>query len=191
MGQKLNLGCGQFRKEGYVNVDWAPESPADVHHDLNRFPYPFEASRFSVIEADHVLEHLDQPFEVMRELHRVGCRGCRVELRVPHFSRGFTHAEHRRGFDVSFPNYFDPNFPGGYQGVPYRRKRLRLHWSAQPYLKRQLMAWPVYAAYRLLGWGIDLFANLSPWLCSRLWCFWVGGFEELELVLVIVKDDTT
>ena len=27
-------------------------------------------------------------------------------VKVPHFSRGFTHPDHKRGFDVSFPLFF-------------------------------------------------------------------------------------
>jgi hypothetical protein len=38
-----------------------------------------------------------------------------------------------------------------------------------------------------IGAIIDLFANLSPWLCSRLWCYWVGGFEEIEFVFRVKK----
>ncbi len=189
MERKLNLGSGSFRKEDYVNVDWSPLADCDLRHDLNEFPYPFADASFDLIEADHVLEHLAEPFQVMHELHRIGASGCRVRLRVPHFSRGFTHAGHRRGFDVSFPCYFDPTFPGGYQGVAFEKRRLRLHWAAQPYLKRRLMPLPLYALYRALGFLIDLAANCSPFLCSRIWCFWVGGFEELELQLVVRKED--
>jgi F0F1-type ATP synthase assembly protein I len=34
-----------------------------------------------------------------------------------------------------------------------------------------------------LGWVIDRVANLSPLVCSRLWCYYVGGFEEIEFVM--------
>ena len=30
----------------------------------------------------------------------------------------------------------------------------------------------------------DFFANLNVYLCSRLWCFWVGGFYEVEFYFV-------
>jgi SAM-dependent methyltransferase len=183
MTQALNLGCGEFKKPGYLNVDYYAVSEPDVRHDLNRFPYPFKDNEFNLIEADHLLEHLDEPFEVMRELHRISEPGGVVHLRVPHFSRGFTHAQHRRGFDVSFPLYFDPAFRGGYQGVAFRLEKLRLRWFAQPYLKRTLLPLPVYYGVAAVGWLIDVFANLSPWLCSRVWCFWVGGFEEVEFKL--------
>jgi SAM-dependent methyltransferase len=187
MADKLNLGCGEFRKDGYVNVDYYSVSEPDVRHDLNRFPYPFDNDSFDFIESDHLMEHLENPFRVMRELHRIGRNGCRVRLRVPHFSRGFTHAEHKRGFDASFPLYFDPTFKGGYQGVPFQLNRVRLRWFAQPYLKKDLMPKIVYYAGLVIGGIFDFFANLSPFVCSRLWCFWVGGFEEIEFELSVKK----
>ena len=56
--KKLNLGSGQFPKQSYVNLDINSNAKADVFHDLNNFPYPFRNNSFSLIEADHVLEHL-------------------------------------------------------------------------------------------------------------------------------------
>jgi SAM-dependent methyltransferase len=184
---KLNLGCGEFKKDGFVNVDYFSVSPPDVRHDLNAFPYPFPDNSFEWIEADHLLEHLENPFRVVKELHRIGAPGAQVILRVPHFSRGFTHAEHKRGFDVSFPYYFQSTFPGGYQGVEFRCLRTRLHWFAQPYLKRKIMPGVVYVLGRTIGLLFDGLANLCPFLCSRLWCFWCGGFEEIEFHLEVIK----
>jgi len=184
---KLNLGCGEFKKDGYINVDYYGVTEPDVRHDLNLFPYPFDDNRFTLIEADHLLEHLDDPFRVMRELYRIARDGCVIRLRVPHFSRGLTHAEHRRGFDVSFPLYFDPSFRGGYQGFTLRLVKMSLRWSAQPYLKKTLLPGAVFHIASVLGGMIDFAANLSPYLCSRLWCFWVGGFEEMEFEFEVVK----
>lgn len=185
--RRLNLGCGEFRKDGYVNVDCFAVSEPDVRHDLDRLPYPFADDSFDLIEADHLLEHLEDPFKVMRELHRIAADGCRIKLRVPHFSRGFTHAQHKRGFDVSFPLYFNPEFRGGYQGFALELCRLKLRWFAQPYLKKTVLPGPVYYAAVAAGAFIDLLANLSPFFCSRLWCFWVGGFEEIEFVFKVRK----
>ena len=85
-------------------------------HDLNHLPYPFRDAAFDVIEASHVIEHLDRPFAVMKELHRLLKPGGVLHIKVPHFSRGFTHAEHAHGFDVTFPLYLKPDTnrrPGG------------------------------------------------------------------------------
>lgn len=178
--RKLNLGCGRFPKQGYVNVDVDERGGQDVTHDLNAFPYPFDGGDFDLVESSHNLEHLADPFRVMAEIHRLLAPGGKAVIRVPHFSRGFTHPDHKRGFDVSFPYYFDPEFPGGYSGTPFELVSLRLRWNGQPYLKKQVLSAPVAAGLAVVGGIVDFFANLSPALCSRIWCFWVGGFEEIE-----------
>lgn len=185
--KRLNLGCGTFKKEGYVNLDCYSNLSPDVAHNLNIFPYPFENNTFDLIEADHVLEHLNDPFGAMKELHRILKPGGKLVIKVPHFSRGFMHPEHKRGFDVSFPYYFDPVFKGGYIGVEFICKKVRLQWFAQPYMKKTVL--PAYAYYFgfIIGKAADFFANLSPLLCSRLWCFLVGGFEEVEFVFICKK----
>jgi len=177
---QLNLGCGRFKKAGFVNVDCFAHLEPDVVQDLDSLPYPFPSGHFRRIEADHVLEHLSQPFAVMAELHRLLQPGGELVIRVPHFSRGFTHADHKRGFDVTFPFYFDPNYQGGYMGTPLALEKMRMRWSAQPYLKKTVVPAPVFWLSEGLGKIFDLFANLSPMICSRAWCFWVGGFEEIE-----------
>ena len=113
---KLNLGCGEFKINDFINVDINKSVEPDVVHDLNKFPYPFKDNHFNVIRAEHILEHLDNPFKVMKELHRLLNYGGVLIIKVPHSSRGFTHPDHKRGFDISFPYYFDYNFKGGYQG---------------------------------------------------------------------------
>lgn len=177
---KLNLGCGAFKKEGYVNLDCCDSLKPDVVHDLNKFPYPFENNRFEFIEADHVLEHLSDPFGAMKELNRILKAGGELIIKVPHFSRGFMHPGHKRGFDVSFPYYFDPLFKGGYVGTEFVCKKVKLRWFAQPYMKKAVL--PAYGYYfgLIIGKAADFFANLSPLFCSRLWCFLIGGFEEIE-----------
>jgi len=179
---RINFGCGQFPTPGWINVDVDPNAKADLHHDLDERPYPFEGATADEILASHVLEHLSEPFAAMAEFARILRPGGRLTVRVPHFSRGFTHADHKRGFDVSFPLYFTPSFSGGYSGIHLECRRVSLRWFAQPELKRETLGAPTAMFAALVGHVIDGAAWLSPYLASRLWCFWVGGFEEVEYV---------
>ncbi|MBI3290676.1 methyltransferase domain-containing protein [Candidatus Falkowbacteria bacterium] len=179
---KLNLGCGKIKKEGYINLDWDETAKPDIKHDLNKVPYPFWSASFDLIEASHVIEHLDRPLEVMKELHRLLSPEGKLIIKVPHFSRGFAHPEHTHGFDVILPHFFRKDFTGsGYVGVEFDLEKLELHW------------FPFFRHLPYLGYGkitisimkfcnvvFSYLANLSPNFCSRIWCYWVGGFDEIE-----------
>ena len=186
---KLNLGAGETYLDGYVNVDWNSIIAVDVTHDLNKLPYPFESNSFDEILASHVLEHLDRPFSIMTELHRILKPNGLLHIKVPHFSRGFTHAEHCHGFDVSFPKYFDPSFTkSGYFGTAFRLDELRLQWLASPHLLQYFGYGKISAALaRCADRVFSGIGNCSPNICSRLWCYWVGGFEQIEFKFRAMK----
>lgn len=179
---KINLGCGENKKLGYINLDSNPTVKPDITHDLNVFPYPFSDNSIEEIQAFHILEHLDSPFSAMAEFHRILKNGGRLLIKVPHFSRGMTHAQHAHGFDITFPLYFNPNFTkSGYTGSDFILERLTLRWLAFFHLLKYIkFSRPTIILLKFLNTIISGLANLSPGFCSRIWCFWVGGFDEIE-----------
>jgi SAM-dependent methyltransferase len=187
--KRLNLGAGEEKPAGYINVDRHPLTGADIMHDLNRFPYPFADASIDEVRAFHVIEHLDRPFEVMRELHRILKPGGVLHIKVPHFSRGFTHAEHTHGFDITFPLYFNPSFTkSGYYGIHFKLELLRLHWFAFPHLLGHLgYSKATTATLKGISAALSFLANLAPAFASRIWCFWVGGFDEIEMRFICIK----
>ena len=187
--KKLNLGSGEDKKEGFINIDLNPLTEPDINHDLNQIPYPFKDNTFDEIVAFHILEHLDKPFLIMKELHRILKPGGLLHIKVPHFSRGFSHAEHKAGFDLMFPYYFNKNFTkSGYFGVDFESTKVEFHWMAFFHIMHDIGVNPILIKFlKLLNTVISFFANLSPRLCSRIWCFWVGGFEEIEFRFVCKK----
>lgn len=191
MEKKLNLGSGNHKKEGFVNLDWNLINNPDVAHDLNKFPYPFKDNTFDSVEAFHILEHLEKPFLVMKELHRILRPGGRPILKVPHFSRGFTRAEHSHGFDVTFPFYFDKRFAeslSGFQGFEFELEKMEFHWFAFTHLLSMLGYKRITILFlSLVNALVSFLANLSPQFCSRIWCYWIGGFEEIEFEFIAKK----
>ena len=82
----LDLGCGRRKVRGCIGIDILPDSDADVIHDLNEVPYPFEDNLFDVIYANDCLEHLDDVIKVMEELYRIAKPKAKIFISVPHFS---------------------------------------------------------------------------------------------------------
>ena len=84
---RLNLGCGQNKIPGYVNVD--KFGNPDIKHDLESFPWPWETDSVSEIVLIHVLEHLGQDveiyFRIFQEMYRICSHGATVKIIVPHF----------------------------------------------------------------------------------------------------------
>jgi len=85
-GRVLDVGCGTAKYPGAVGIDISPATDADVVHDLDAFPYPFDDASFDQVLMQDVLEHVAEPIRVIDELHRICRPGARIHLRTPHFS---------------------------------------------------------------------------------------------------------
>jgi SAM-dependent methyltransferase len=92
-GNVLDVGCGAKKWPGAIGLDISPDTEADVVHDLNAFPYPFEDDSFDQILMQDVIEHVDEPIRVMDELHRIARRGAHIQLRTPHFSSMLAYSD--------------------------------------------------------------------------------------------------
>jgi len=78
----LNVGCGDRRIDGAVNLDHRPGPGVDVVADLERLP--LRNSSVRVVMASHVLEHASDLSRMLREIHRVLVPGGLLLAWVPH-----------------------------------------------------------------------------------------------------------
>lgn len=85
---RLNLGCGNRKVGGFLNVDKFATCEPDMVVDLEALPWPFATDSAEEILMTHVLEHLGPLpghfMGIMKELHRVAAPGAPIRITVPH-----------------------------------------------------------------------------------------------------------
>lgn len=105
------MGCGNKKREGAIGIDFNERTKADVIHNLNLFPYPFEDGKFDEIYIDNCLEHLSEPIKVMEEVYRISKPDALVKVIVPYFRSqwAFIDPTHLHYFTVDSFAYYDPD----------------------------------------------------------------------------------
>jgi predicted SAM-dependent methyltransferase len=115
--RKLNLGCGPYPIDGYVNIDANPRQKPDLCRDVRR-GLPYDDASVDHIVASHFLEHLscDEMLDVMEECYRVLKPGCVLSITVPLME--FSSLDHKQfmgadSFDIfgrDAAEYFNRKF---------------------------------------------------------------------------------
>lgn len=84
---RVDLGCGNNKKEGFTGVDITMENTqADIAHDLSVYPWPFADGSVDELFSSHNFEHIPQleRGKYMDEAHRCLRRGGTFELVTPY-----------------------------------------------------------------------------------------------------------
>lgn len=172
MTLKLNLGCGEDIRTGFVNVDIKKRNGVDVVHDLNK-KLPFKTSSVDYVYCSHVLEHLFDPTQFMLEVYRICKPGARIYLRVPHFSMFGTYAD---------MTHIRPGFSYFIFGTP--------HWNKDFFLKFKVKAKLNFtgANYTFLNKFINPLINASPMIYERFFCYLLPC-SEIHFKLEVIKPE--
>ncbi len=112
----LDIGCGKNKIAGAIGVDINLETDADVIHDLNTFPYPFADNEFHEVQCDSILEHLDDFFRIMEEIHRITIPEGIVRIKVPYYTSfdAYTDPTHKHFFTSRSFDYFREEYAYSY-----------------------------------------------------------------------------
>jgi predicted SAM-dependent methyltransferase len=108
---RIQLGGGDDRKEGFVNIDILSLPSVDIVADINKgIPLPDN----SVVEvlANYILEHIEDVPSLMEELYRVCKPNAKVVIKVPYFksTAAFKDPTHVSFFTERTFEYFDRDF---------------------------------------------------------------------------------
>jgi predicted SAM-dependent methyltransferase len=104
---KLNLGCGNDYREGYVNCDWTNKVKVDKIVDLEK-KLPFKDNSVDEILCFHVLEHVNNFIPLMHEMYRIGKKDAKIIIKTPFYSAWgqFNDPTHVRFFTPWTFDYF-------------------------------------------------------------------------------------
>lgn len=170
----LDIGCGNRKISGAVGLDRNLKSQADVIHDLDIFPYPFEDDQFDRIYGIDVLEHVGHVIRTMEEIHRIGKPGAQVFLRVPHFTstQAYGDPTHKHFFNTESLDYFCGGFPEYefYTQTRFKKIKVRINF------------WKIHRID-----GVSILANRFPIYYEKLFAFMFPAMN-IEFQLEIVKD---
>ena len=176
----LDIGCGRHKFPGSVGLDAVPLDTVDVVHDLNVYPYPFEADTFDRIRAIHVIEHLQSIVKTMEELHRIAKPGAIVTIVTPHYtdSSSWQDPTHIWHLNTRSFNYFQEDFKTNW----YSTARFRVARAHVQLLK--MYSW--LGIERLVNLRNRKFRFIRQFWEQHL-CYVVRG-KVLEFELVAIKD---
>jgi SAM-dependent methyltransferase len=96
----LNLGCGDYTSDEFINMDAVPFRKTHLVADIQRL-YMFPSGSVDLIYASHVLEHIPRRNleRTLREWYRVLKPGGILRCGVPDFD-GLVEIYHRSGSEV-------------------------------------------------------------------------------------------
>lgn len=95
---KLDIACGQNKREGFVGIDIASCKGVDIKHDLFKFPWPVKTGSVSEAFSSHFFEHIPGMLrgQFMDEVYRILVPGGQYTIVSPYWSspraiQDFTH----------------------------------------------------------------------------------------------------
>ena len=91
---KLDVGCGQYKKEGFIGIDCRSLDGVDIVHDIQEFPWPLDDNSCVEIQMILVWACIEPKYriKIMDELWRIAQKGCKLTIVETHtLSRTMMH----------------------------------------------------------------------------------------------------
>lgn len=186
---RLNLGCGNRKFEGWVNVDTEAACNPDMVLDLEQIPWPWPDDSVSAVRLIHVLEHLGKDTQtylaVIRELWRVCRHGAQIQIVVPH-----PRYEHY----ISDPTHVRPVT---LLGLQFLDKKLNRDWQKLGFANTPLALYinvdirTVRVTYTL-DEKFKQFAESQKWDAATAMtnaAFYNNAIQQMEAHCVVVKNE--
>lgn len=118
--KKLNLGCGEDYREGWINLDCRSDIKTDIKWNINKIPYPFKDNTFDEILLKMILEHTNFPTNILKEIIRISKKNAKIVLIVPHAD------SYAAKSDLQHKNFFTENTFDEWHRLEYELTKLKL-----------------------------------------------------------------
>ena len=170
---KLNLGCGNKKRKGYLNCDISEEVHPDKIIDLRK-RLPFKEDSIEEVYLSHILEHFLEPLRILKEIYRVCENSAKVIIRVPFFSHesAFSMLDHKHFFSWTSFDALEKGHKCHWQSVGnFRILRKKLIW------RKSLKIF-------------EIFFNITPFFTrvyQEFFC-WIFPAKEVYIELEVIKE---
>ncbi|MDH3324017.1 MAG: class I SAM-dependent methyltransferase [Candidatus Peregrinibacteria bacterium] len=128
----LDLGCGLNKTPNSIGVDIVKLEGVDIVHDLNKIPYPFQSNSMEQVILNDVLEHLNDPINVLKESHRILKEGGMIKIRVVHWNHRYSYSDpqHKHAFSELVWDFFTGKRRSYY--TDFKFKNLKIDYIFDP-----------------------------------------------------------
>ena len=180
---KIDLGCGQNKKNGFIGVDCVDLSGVDIVCNVDKEKIPLEDSSVSEIYSMHFMEHVQDLLKVMEEIWRVCDKDAKVVIAVPYFTSvgAFRDPTHKQFFAYNTFDHFTSTdkFPSFYSESKFK------------IIKKKLLFYPsnsnIYSKIRFLHMlPFQFLANLFPYFYEHS-LFKLFSPRDLYIELRVIK----
>lgn len=114
---RVDLACGQRKKDGFIGVDKVATDKTDRVHDLMTFPWPFKDEEVYEFNCEHFVEHIPMTLpsgengliRFMEEAYRCLMPGGTIRIAAPYYSsiEAWQDPTHVRAISERTFVYFD------------------------------------------------------------------------------------
>ncbi len=175
----INIGCGKLVKKSTSNIKWINLDAekwegVDIIHNLEKTPLPFKDNSIDGIYASHILEHVTNLTELLKDLHRICKKNAIIRIRVPYFASADAYCNHThvRCFTLKSFKMYSPETTVDFKtDIRFRTLSKKVHFARKDWLITK---------------PIDYIVNKFQWAYERFFCF-IIPFPEVRFTLQVVK----
>ena len=129
----LDIGCGTDKHPGAIGIDISQLDGVDIVYDLNVIPWKgIKDESFDWILMKDVLEHLDDPINVIKEAYRILKPGGKLYIRVVYWNHKYSFSDptHKHAFSEIYFTFFIGERRPYY--MDFKFKDLKIEYTYDP-----------------------------------------------------------